>query len=120
MSIDHTCIPSTQADIHATLLNWARWVLPRQRAYVHPMFRGYRPPWDETKGGGIPIDGIEARAVEKVIGAMPSEHALSLRWWYVYPVPASRVCQHLGCTHAGLHQMVIDARCMVRNRLRAR
>lgn len=116
MTVDHTRIPPEQRDIHETLLNWARWVKPRHTRSVHPMFQQYRHGREESNPRPE-CDGISAQAVEKILGTMPHDHALVIRWWYVYPITASRVCRHLGLSQPGLGQMVIDARWMVRNRL---
>lgn len=116
MTVDHTRVPAEQSEIHETLLNWARWVKPRQTRSVHPMFQQYRHGYEESNPKPA-CDQAEAVAVEKVLGTMPHDHALVIRWWYVYPIAASRVCRHLGLSQPGLGQMVIDARWMVRNRL---
>ena len=119
MTVDHTRVPPEQREIHETLLNWARWVKPRHAREVHPMFRQYRHGYEESSPRAD-CDLIKAQQIEKLIGTMPKDHALVLRWWYVFTIEPYKVCRHMGLTNAGLAQMVIDARFMVRNRLQFR
>lgn len=118
MRVDHSSIPHAQEHIHDVLTNWRRWVAPRsQTGFVQPMFRHYKTAYDEPVASQ-PIDAIQAVKVEKIIGAkLPANHAISLRWWYVYPIPASRVCRELAISHDALASLVIDSRWMVWNLL---
>ena len=66
-AVDHGHIPENQADIHAELQNWSRWVRPRggHGGDVHPMFRQYRAPRTESHARDE-ADGIRGQAVEKI------------------------------------------------------
>lgn len=77
--------------IAAQLENWARWLQPRQRFEVSPMFRMFRSTARARTdyGAATPMPAVEAgaaQAVERAVAALHAQsptHAGVLRWYYV-------------------------------------
>jgi hypothetical protein len=120
--IDLAAVPTHQQAAHEALVNWARWCgSGRGGAAQHPMFRGYQPYlYPEASGGGQPVDTVGALAVQRVYVGLPESHRWALRWFYCYPfISPGRVQRELALTRAGLSALVVDARQMMCNRMRA-
>jgi len=119
--IDFDRIPERQSDIHDKLTAWGKWCKPsRQSWMVSPMFRQYRShAWQwETPELRIESDPNECFAIEKLVASLPEKHRDALRWYYVRPISPAKVARQLAVTLEGLDKVVIDARDMVKNRLR--
>jgi hypothetical protein len=116
MALDH--IDPSHEDIHKRLVNWARWVRPnKHRGQVHPMFRGALTSrqWDTDPQVPISCDTLDAMRMEKTVVRLPRPHMLVLKWWYVFPVDARRMCRTLAVSMDGLCLLLKDARTMARN-----
>jgi DNA-directed RNA polymerase specialized sigma24 family protein len=115
--IDFFEIRPAHAEIHRRLLNWARWVRPMgYRGSVLSMFRHYRNGYEESHPSAE-IDSLDGANVEKAVQALPPSHREAIRWWYVRNyIPVHRMRKALGLTTPALHELVHDARAMLRNR----
>lgn len=115
--IDFNAVPFRQEHIHERLVNWARWVRPRRSSWVHPMWRGFKPSevWAGT-AVSIPINTLDAQAVEKAISGLPDAHRFSVRWCYVYGGNPRRAAREVGETLEGLAALISAARAMLINR----
>lgn len=115
--IDFNAVPYKQEAIHSRLVNWARWVRPRRSSWVHPMWRGFKPSevWAGT-AVSIPINTLDAQAVEKAISGLPDAHRFSVRWCYVYGGNPRRAAREVGETLEGLAALISAARAMLINR----
>ena len=116
--IDFDYVPDNQLQIHAMLVNWARWVKVRPHGCaVHPMFRQaqsnarqWHPPEIQT-----PVNTIQADEVEKAISAMPHKHKTALRWAYVWRDSPVKVAKSLAVNKEMLFDLLIDGRNMLKN-----
>lgn len=118
-AVDFFHIPSEQTEIHARLVNWARWASPGHRGSVHPMFRGYRPYLYPEPASSSPINTLDAAQVQKIMCRVPERHRIAVQWYYIINGSPARICRAMGVNPAGLAQMVVEARTMVRNLLPA-
>lgn len=109
--------------VHERLTNWARWTRSTGRgASSSPMFRHYRAPKnrDSMDDLRIPVDGLDASAIERIVASLPEKNRDAIRWWYVYSaigLDIWKACRYLGVTRDGLAELVHDGRTMVKNRL---
>lgn len=116
--VDFFEVRHPHAEIHARLLNWARWARGgRGGGSVLPMFKDYRADgYHELQGGGIPIDSLDATAIQKVFAVLPEKHRWALQWTYCYPfIHVSKVCRVLAVTRPALGELVHDGRAMAKN-----
>lgn len=115
--IDFNAVPFRQEHIHERLVNWARWVRPRRSSWVHPMWRGFKASevWAETRVS-VPLDPLDAQAVEKAVSGLPDAHRFSVRWCYVYGGNPRRAAREVGETLEGLAALISAARAMLINR----
>lgn len=116
--IDFFEVRHAHIEIHARLQNWAKWARGgRGTGYVHPMFQGYRADgYHELHGGGVPVDSLDAAAVQKLFPRLPEKHRWALQWSYVHPyIHFGRVCRALAVTKPALCELVHDGRSMVKN-----
>lgn len=122
-AVDFFCVEDRHAEIHARLLNWARWVRPgRGMTGLHPMFRQYRSTETVADPQQVRIapDGTDGLAVERVICSpgFPEINRTALQWNYVFTfIPVGKVCRHMAVNDRGLAKLVSDGRTMVVNRL---
>ena len=116
-TIDFARVEPHQSAIHDRLRNWARWCAVRPQSRVHPMWmhcksnawQWHTPEHRET------CDLIDAQAIEKVVGTLPTKHRSAVRWCYVYRFAPAIAVRELGLSYDGLYQHVRDARQMVIN-----
>lgn len=112
--------------VHERLINWARWCSGgRGGAGSSPMFRHYRAPryQNATDHVHIPVDGLDAVQIEKVVGQLPDKHRDSLRYFYVYSHCGMSIWQAiraLGVQRDTLVKLIHDARSMLKNRLESK
>ncbi len=117
--VDFFIIRISHDVIHGRLINWSRWANPRgARTSTLPMFHGYKPYlYPEVKGGGIPIDTLDAVAVQKLMAHIPEKHRWVIQWTYQYPfISVPKVCRRLAVSREGLAELLHDARSMLNNR----
>lgn len=117
--VDFAHVPDNQRSAHDALLNWERWVTPRNGKRMHPMWRQSRSnAWQwHAPEIRVPVDTIFAMQVEKQVCQLPDPHRQALVWCYVVrcnPIHARNV---LHVTNEGLYRLVSDARIMLRNRM---
>lgn len=97
--------------------NWSRWLQPRLRSQVQPMFRGFRSSEVFAHHEiSVPIDSLDAAAMEKQVYALPEQHRDSIRWAYVYRIKPWKFCRHMGITQDRLCGLIHDGRQMLINR----
>ena len=115
--IDFNAVSYAHEPIHERLVNWARWVRPRKSSWVHPMFRGFKS--SDTHSGHtvtVPLNPLDAQAVEKGVAALPESHKFAIRWCYVYGGQPRKAAQHVGESLEGLQVLIVNARTMLINR----
>lgn len=113
--------------VHDRLLNWARWCTGgRGGANSSPMFRHYKAPRYRNSTDEpirIPMDGLDAAELEKIVGLLPEKHRDALRWFYVYSHCGMGIWQAvraLAVQRDTLVKLIHDGRSMVKNRLDTR
>lgn len=81
------------------------------------MFRGARTSrqWDTDPHIPMACDTLDAMRMEKTVIALPHKHKTVLKWFYVFPVDARRMCRTLAVNMDGLCLLLKDARTMARN-----
>ena len=118
--VDFFSIDSKHRKIDERLINWARWVTPHTHSMgkVAPMFRGFKSTevWAYNEVS-IPIDTLDAQAIEKQVSALPERHRDCVRWAYVYRIQPWRFCRNMGINQAQLASFISDGRQMLVNRL---
>ena len=103
--------------IDLRLKNWARWVKPRASSWVHPMWKGFQS--SDTISGhavSVPLNPLDAQAVEKGVSALPDAHKFAIRWCYVYSGNPRKAAQEVGETLEGLSGLIVNGRQMLINR----
>lgn len=107
-------------DIHARLVNWARWCNGSFSTTVSPMFgmvrsaaqaRGAEHAW-----ATISVDGLDAQRIAKAVTHLPEPHRRALAWSYIKPINPRRAAREQGTTIEGLALLVRDGRQMLVNR----
>ena len=107
--------------IHDRLENWARYVCAGNGGKsCAPMFRHYRSSevWQEPTIR-TPIDSLDGSKIERMVGQLPEQHMMAVRWWYVYSnwgVSMHKACRVMGIGRARLNDLVHDGRTMLKNR----
>lgn len=116
--VDLFLIPDNQMEMHNKLVNWAMWVRPGYGSAVHPMWRNARSNGRQWHLPEIrpTCDTLAAHLMEKQVCALPNKHRICIKWYYVTQESEMKARRILGLTRDGLHQMVIDARSMLKNR----
>jgi hypothetical protein len=81
------------------------------------MFQGYRADgYHELQGGAIPVDSLDATAMQKLFPRLPEKHRWALQWSYCYPfIHQGKVCRVLAVTRPALCELVHDGRSMLKN-----
>lgn len=118
--VDYYHVEPIHSDIHARLLNWARWVRDHAATVQQPIFQQYRPPrqYAEDAIVKIDVDKLDGQRMEKAVFALPETNRESIRWWYVKKwITVTEQRKALGLTHAALALAVRDGRQMLKNRL---
>ncbi len=115
--IDFNSVLFAHEPMHERLINWARWVRPRASSWVHPMWRGFKASeiWTGAQAS-VPLDPLDAQAVEKGVSALPEQHRFAVRWCYVYSGQPRKAAQQVGETLEGLYALIVGARQMLINR----
>lgn len=116
--IDFFEVRHAHIEIHERLLNWARWSRGgRGGSNVQPMFQGYRAGgYHELHGGGMPVDSLDATAIQKLFPRLPEKHRWALQWSYCFPyIHYGKVCRGLAVPKPALCELVHDGRSMVKN-----
>lgn len=109
--------------VHDRLINWARWCNGgRGGSSSAPMFRHYRAPKYQNAADQIriPVDGLDAADIEKIVGLLPDKHRDAIRYFYVYSHRGMGLWQAvrgLAVTRDTLVRLIHDGRSMVKNRL---
>jgi len=115
--IDFNACSIAHEPMDARLKNWASWVRPRASSWVHPMWRGFKSNeiWTGPTAS-VPLDPLDAQALEKGVSALPEQHRFAVRWCYVYGGQPRKAAQHVGETLEGLQVLIVNARAMLINR----
>lgn len=116
-AVDLYHVREAHQGIHDRLINWARWVRPRGGVGdVLPMFVGYRPNGYHEVQARVPVDSLDGLRIERLVVRLPDKHRTVLQWFYVRPyIPVRKVRQALGLTFDDLHELIHDARSMLKN-----
>ena len=112
--VDFHAVPPHQAEIHARLLNWARWCRGKPTSHTSPMFRGYRSSevWAAPETGE-PVNVLDAAKIARAVVDLPEKHRDATQWHYVHPVAPIRVCRALEVSYEGLAHLVIEGRALL-------
>jgi DNA-directed RNA polymerase specialized sigma24 family protein len=115
--VDFHAVEPKHADVHAWLINWARWCHGTGRVGVHPMFQGVKPSqqWEAVEITTT-VDALGAQAAEKAVFRLPGDNRTAIRWSYVYRTAPMRMARGLGVSLDGLQKLVRDGRQMLCNR----
>lgn len=109
--------------VHARLEAWGRWVkvVPKEWG-TQPMFRGYQSKarhWEVSPHIHVPVNTMEALAVEREVALLPDRHRDALRWFYVASwVHPGVVMRRMGVSADELYLVLHDARDMLANRMK--
>lgn len=116
--IDFHLVHDHHQEIHARLLNWARWANGRPVRHTAPMFRMYQSAAKvrSDREAPIQINKLDAMAMQKGVSSLPLAHMWATNWCYLKPVNPGKACRELGTTMGGLAQLLHDARQMLVNR----
>ena len=117
--VDFTHVAAHHRQIDERLTNWARWVIPRPTSWIAPMWRGFKSSeiWATDPSVSIPIDSLDAQAVEKQVSALPEKNRDAIRWAYVFRGHPSKMCRELGVTRDALADLIYTGRSMLINRI---
>ena len=120
--IDFSRIPTRQDQINLRLEQWARWVRVSPKAWgSQPMWRNARTPrqWDVNPHIHQEMNTLECHEIERAVSFLPEKHRTAIRWAYVFPyMHIGPVRRELGVTMDALAALIVDARDMLRNRLK--
>lgn len=114
--IDYCHVQPEHEAIHARLTNWARWVSVRPiGCTTHPMWRKALTPrqWDVSPHTPLPVDTLDAVAVEKAVSALPVKQRAALRWSYVLCRDPIGMARKLAVSKQGLQELVTDGRALL-------
>ena len=105
--IDFNAVPFHHERMDERLKNWARWVRPRPRSWVHPMWRGFKASEVWTgHTASIPINQLDAQEIEKAVSGLPEVHRFVIRWCYVYGGQPRKAAQQVGESIEGLAALI--------------
>ena len=118
--IDFHAVEAKHAEIHARLLNWAKWCNGSGGPTTSPMFRLYIAPararGAEASWSSNPVDSGDASRIARYVAQLPEANRRALAWSYVKPINPRRAAQAMGVTLDGLALHVRDGRQMLINR----
>jgi DNA-directed RNA polymerase specialized sigma24 family protein len=116
--VDFFLVPDNQLEMHARLLNWARYVTPGWSASQHPMWRQGKSNSRQWHSPVVreDVDQLDGFKIERAVGLLPIPHREAIRWHYVHRSGPMKIRRQLGVTAEGLMKLVNDARAMLRNR----
>jgi hypothetical protein len=119
--VDFFLVPDNQLEMHARLLNWARFIRPSWSPQQHPMWNKSISGRRGSSGGVDPMDGTDTgdgMKLEREVAKLPESHREAVRWYYVNvrgeTLMAAR--RRMGVTVEGMVRLVNDGRLMLRNR----
>lgn len=117
-AIDFFAIRAGHEAVHERLVNWALWARGgRGGSGVLPMFQHYRPDGYHELAVAIPIDTLDATALQKLMVLLPEKNRWAIQWSYVKPwIHAQKVCRVLAVSRDGLCELVHDGRSILKNR----
>ena len=117
MAVDFFALDPKHRKIDERLVNWSRWVQVHPARFVQPMFKGFKSSevWAHHEIS-VPIDSLDAAAMEKQVSALPVNPRDAIRWAYVYRVQPWRFCRSMGITQTTLADLIHDGRQMLVNR----
>lgn len=114
---DFNAVAYAHEPMHERLINWARWVRPRPTSWVHPMWRGFKASEIWTGAStSVPLDPLDAQAIEKAVSALPEQHRFAVRWCYVFGGQPRKAAQHVGESMEGLYALIVNGRQMLISR----
>jgi DNA-directed RNA polymerase specialized sigma24 family protein len=119
-SVDFSAVEFKHEKIDARLRNWARWCMPKGEGYPGTAagFSLYRSS-DARRSDAdapIPINTLDATAIQKAVNSLPQPHMHAVNWHYVKQGSARVQAQRLGVSLGGLAMLVRDARQMLINK----
>ena len=121
-TVDYFYVRPEHKDIHARLLNWARWVRVRPHGWqTHPMWRKVitSKQWDVDPHVPVPVDILDAAFLEKAVFFLPNKNRDAIRWSYVHKRDPLGMARFLAVTKQELADLVDNGRTMLMNRLQS-
>ncbi len=120
-AVDFQVVPIHQDAMHLRLENWGRWSNPPGLPDIAPGFDRVKsdefdPDKESTSSLRSPVDVRDAIKIQSAMHFMPIKHRQALAWYYVTPSAPIKACRRIGCTAAGLVELVDDARQILINR----
>lgn len=120
---DFTHVHTRHDAVHAQLEAWGRWVRVTPKEWgTQPMFRGYQSKarqWEVSPTIRVPINTLEALAVERSVALLPDQHRDALRWFYVFAwIHPGVVMRRMGVNSSQLLALLHEGRDMLANRLK--
>lgn len=119
-TVDYCHVHPEHEGIHARLENWSRWVRVRPHGWqTHPMWKKAltSKQWDAAPHIPLPVNTLDAVAVEKAVSALPVKQREAVRWSYVYGRDPMGMARQLAVSKQGLADLVTDGRTMLKNRI---
>lgn len=119
-TVDYCHVHPEHEGIHTRLENWSRWVRVRPHGWqTHPMWKKAltSKQWDAAPHIPIPVNTLDAVAVEKAVSDLPVKQREAVRWSYVYGRDPMGMARQLAVSKQGLADLVTDGRTMLKNRI---
>lgn len=123
--VDYDHVPDGQEEMHARLVNWARWIKSGSRDWAyHPMWKPCIAKELEAQRlirEAAPLEPVnvdEAIAVERAVAALPDRHRKAVRWCYVFKHNPLAACKSIAVSKDTLAGLIRDGRQMLINRER--
>lgn len=114
--VDYCYVKPEHEAIHARLTNWARWVRVRPNGCTtHPMWRKALTSrlWDVSTRTPVPVNVLDAEAVQKALSALPVKQRAALGWSYVLCRDPIGMARKLAVSKRGLQELVTDGRALL-------
>lgn len=119
-TVDYYHVNPEHEGIHARLENWSRWVRVRPHGWqTHPMWKKAltSKQWDAAPHIPMPVNTLDAVAVEKAVSVLPMKQREAVRWSYVHGRDPMGMARQLAVSKQGLADLVTDGRTMLKNRI---
>lgn len=73
--------------------------------------------WDISPHISMPLNTLDAVALEKAVGLLPEKHRFAIRWSYVHCGNPLAMARTLAVSKQGLADLVDSGRTMLKNKL---
>jgi len=115
-------VAEDHAEIHARLVNWARWSRDKIRQghcrSIEYRYLAPRIKEAEDLNASPQPDPLDAEKLHSVVCDLPVKHRWMIHLWYIHRAPAQFMRRKLGIARDALPVELDTARVMVRNGVR--